>query len=411
MAGISQVPRGHHGQNTKLQETSRLRKTKNLQQDECTQSTELTIGSQRKYFKEHLHSNCTINIGVRYSYLRNDGCKQHSQVTDRPESRNASYSGSTTRHKCQDDETRTSDVTRRTSSKADESQLYRRIRGNVHHLLHTTIGRRQRNGWTAEIQECHRLVSRPLEDPRQLEIDNSAPWEQLPYHCRIDWTKEGTEVLKQRSLAYIRSQPDNTYYTDGSGDGTRVAAAVVHKTEEMIIRLNDSASVLDAKMTAIQLALEDASGTRDKITIHTDSLTAATTLSKRKLHLDTITSAIRDAASRLTQMPTINWIPAHTGIPGNEKADQAAKRGLRLDRIHTTVDASTFIDQTRMKDQMERHCTEQAYSDASQQTKDHRRLHQTVSSRKKLMSMPRRVQRSIRRLKMRCLTYSQVTPR
>ena len=182
-----------------------------------------------------------------------------------------------------------------------------------------------------------------MEDPRQLEIDNSAPWEQLPYDCRIEWTKEGTEVLKQRSLAYIRSQPDdNTYYTDGSSDGTRVAAAVVHKTEEISIRLNDSASVLDTEMTAIRLALEDASGIRDKITIHTDSLTSVTTLSNRKLHLDTITSAIRDAASRLAQMPIINWIPAYTGILGNEKADQAAKRGLQLDMIHTTVDTSTF---------------------------------------------------------------------
>ena len=153
------------------------------------------------------------------------------------------------------------------------------------------------------------------------------------------------------SLAYIRSQPDNnTYYTDGSSDGTRVAAAVVHKTEEIIIRLNDSAYVLDAEMTAIRLALEDASGSRDNITIHTYYLTAVTTLSDRKLHLDTITCAIRDAASRLVQMPIINWIPAHTGIPGNEMADQAAKRGLRLDRIHTTVDTSTFRKQTRMKD-------------------------------------------------------------
>ena len=295
-------------------------------------------------------------------------------------------------------------------AKLTRAKLYRKIRGNTLHPVHTSIGRRQVNGWTTEMQECHRLVSRQLEDPRQLRIDGSAPWEQLPYHCRIDWTKEGTEVLKQRSLAYIRSQPeDNTYYTDGSSDGTRVAAAVVHKTEEIIVRLNDSASVLDAEMTAIRLALEDASGTRDKITIHTDSMTAVTTLNNRKLHLDTITSAIREAASRLTQMPTINWIPAHTGIPGNEKADQAAKRGLRLDRIHTTVDASTFRDRTRMKDQMELHYTEQACSDASQQTKDHRRLHQTVSSRKKLMSMPRRVQRSIWRLKMRCPTYSQVT--
>ena len=59
------------------------------------------------------------------------------------------------------------------------------------------------------------------------------------------------KVLKQRSLAYSCSQPDdNTYYTYG----TQVAAAVVHKKEEIIIRLNDSASVQDAEMTAIRLA-------------------------------------------------------------------------------------------------------------------------------------------------------------
>ena len=82
----------------------------------------------------------------------------------------------------------------------------------------------------------------------------------LPYECRIYWTREGTEILKQRSLAYIRSQPDdNTYYTDGSSDGTRVAGEVVHKEEEIIIRLNDSTSVLDAEMTAIPVALENAS--------------------------------------------------------------------------------------------------------------------------------------------------------
>ena len=192
--------------------------------------------------------------------------------------------------------------------------------------LHTTINRRQRNGWTTEIQECHRLVSRQLEDLTQLEIYNTAPWEQLPYECRIDWIKEGTEVLKERSLAYISSQPDdNTYYTDGSCDGTRAAATVVHKKEKIINRLNDLASVLDAEMTAIRLALENARKTRDMITIRIDSLTAVNILSNRNLYLRTITSAIRDVASRLTQRPTINWIPAHTGIPGNEKDDQAAK--------------------------------------------------------------------------------------
>ena len=64
------------------------------------------------------------------------------------------------------------------------------------------------------------------------------------------------------------------YYTDGSSDGTRVATTVVHKEEEIFIRFNDFASILDAEMTAIRVALENASETRDTITIHTDSLTA-----------------------------------------------------------------------------------------------------------------------------------------
>ena len=120
--------------------------------------------------------------------------------------------------------------------------------------------------------------------------------------------------------------------------------------------------------------------TRDKVTIHTDTLTAVNILINRELDLNTITRAISDAASRLTQEPTINWTPAHNGIPGNENADQAAKRGLQLDSIHTTVNTTTFREQTKMKEQMVRHYNEQAYNDASQQTKDHRQLHQTESS-------------------------------
>ena len=158
-------------------------------------------------------------------------------------------------------------------TKLSSTKLYRKIRGNTKHPLHTTINRRKRNGWTTEIQECHRLATRQLEEPTQLQRDDTTPWEQLRYECRIDWTREGTEILKPRSLEYIRSRPDDqTYYTDGSSDRTRVAAAVVHKKEEIIIRLNDSASVLDAEITAIGIALENASETRDKITIHTETL-------------------------------------------------------------------------------------------------------------------------------------------
>ena len=83
-------------------------------------------------------------------------------------------------------------------------------------------------------------------------------------------------------------------------------------------------------MIAICLAIEDASVTRDKITIHTDSLTTVNILNNRKLDLNTITRTIRDAVSRLTQMPTISWIPAHTGIPGNEKAGRLQRKAYNL---------------------------------------------------------------------------------
>ena len=162
------------------------------------------------------------------------------------------------------------------------------------------------------------------------------------------------------------------------------------------------------KMTAIRVALENASKTGDKITIHTDSLTAVYIRNKKKLDLNTITRAIRDVASRLIQRPTINWIPAHTGIPGNENADQAVKSNLQLDIIYTTVNISTFREQNKKK-LIKRPYNEQAYNDASQQTKDHSQLHRTDSSMRKLMFMTRKVQRSIWRLNMRCPTYSQVT--
>ena len=91
-----------------------------------------------------------------------------------------------------------------------------------------------------------------MEEPTQLQRDDTTPWEQLPHESRIDWTREETEILKQRSLEYIRFQAeDNTYYTDCSSDVARVAAAVVHKEEEIIIGLNDSTAVLDAEMTVI----------------------------------------------------------------------------------------------------------------------------------------------------------------
>ena len=58
--------------------------------------------------------------------------------------------------------------------------------------------------------------------------------------------------------------------------------------KKFIIKLNDSTSVLDAEMTVIRIALEEASGTRYQITIHTVSLTDVNMLINGKVELNSI---------------------------------------------------------------------------------------------------------------------------
>ena len=65
----------------------------------------------------------------------------------------------------------------------------------------------------------------------------------LSNECRIDWAPDGIDEVKHNALTYINSQPDDsTYYTDGSSDDTRVAAAFVHQQEETVIWINISIS-------------------------------------------------------------------------------------------------------------------------------------------------------------------------
>ena len=103
MANISQIPRGHHRKKTK-------------QVDYIRQKTD------RKNLLKVIISLSDVNAGIyteslEYSSLRNYGPSQHRHVTRLPKSRDASYSGGTTGHRCQG-ETRTSDVTSGTQSKA-----------------------------------------------------------------------------------------------------------------------------------------------------------------------------------------------------------------------------------------------------------------------------------------------------
>ena len=76
--------------------------------------------------------------------------------------------------------------------------------------------------------------------------------------------------------------------------------------------------------------------------------------------------------------PLVDHQPASPSIG---PAVQSLQRGLSPNRLDSGGNGNIETEITRII----RHYNEQAYTDASQQTTDHRQLHQTDSSMRKLM--------------------------
>lgn len=162
------------------------------------------------------------------------------------------------------------------------------------------------------------------------------------------------QQLRQEGLQRIASltTPDSlTYFTDGSVDAPRAAAAFVCGSRTHGVRISDGASTLQAELTAITEALKDACTTDPTapIIIHTDSLSAIHSL-RQPQHTDntSLISKIITAAQQITEAGgsiTIHWIPSHVGIKGNELADHSAKRATK----HPNIDIKTSISLSQIK--------------------------------------------------------------
>jgi len=124
-------------------------------------------------------------------------------------------------------------------------------------------------------------------------------------------------------------------YTDGSKSADGVGAAVVCEGTILRAAMPAESSIVTAEAHAITMAINFiASHPADKSTIFSDSLVNLQKLernvandcwSRRTIHaLDEIRRAGR----------TVNfcWIPGHIGIPGNERADEAAKTAATATR-------------------------------------------------------------------------------
>ena len=125
-------------------------------------------------------------------------------------------------------------------------------------------------------------------------------------------------------------------YTDGSRDGHAVACSTVFPSNTVIsMRLPDSASVFTAKVWAIIKALEQIKDSIVfKYVVFTDSLSCLQAVQHMKLEHPLIGMVIRKCVflNIAKKYIVFCWVPSHTGIKGNEKADSAAKSALDLPR-------------------------------------------------------------------------------
>ena len=98
--------------------------------------------------------------------------------------------------------------------------------------------------------------------------------------------------------------------------------------------LPTNATVFTAELTAIILAVEQIkfsdNNLNTKYVIYSDSKSAIEAL-KNYIQKNPLVKQIRQSINKLSSRGIqieVCWIPAHVGIPGNEKADEKAKSGI-----------------------------------------------------------------------------------
>ena len=144
------------------------------------------------------------------------------------------------------------------------------------------------------------------------------------------------EVLKSEFLKHASDHQGQSVFTDGSKSSEGVGCAVV--TGDTVIRrkLPSSCSIFTAEAFAILLAVKHVfskGNFKETFTIFTDSLSVLFTL-KQLLPTHHMVQEVHKWLVLLHSRRRIQvhfcWVPAHVGVIGNERADQAAKEAMRL---------------------------------------------------------------------------------
>jgi ribonuclease HI len=183
-------------------------------------------------------------------------------------------------------------------------------------------------------QELVKHAKVDLETLEKIPPTIAPPW-WLPPKISIHETKE---KAKAHQAKYSQRYPNAlTIYTDGSGIEGGIGAAAVAplqgRVKKAFLGNEYTSTVYAAELKGIYLALkiaqQELGDSQREVLIYTDNQAAITIAGQPRSRsgaylLKEIIELIDEIRPR-TRYIEISWIPAHTGIAGNEAADLAAK--------------------------------------------------------------------------------------
>ena len=178
---------------------------------------------------------------------------------------------------------------------------------------------------------------------------------------------------KALTLSYIRdTYPEEEWthvYTDGSAEeATRNGGGgiLICQKDRTFTRISIATGKLstnykaeaEALKTAASAVMQSREKVHNNVVIFSDALSVLQGLiNPKNKELDSLAAAL-DNLQKSTEKTTIQWIPSHCNIPGNEEADRLAKEGGKQqqeDMQITYSEAKTLIKEKQQKKWLQQH--------------------------------------------------------